>query len=449
MLAVRLHDREIRLRQPGQQRVALERVIRVAAVARGGARDEHARVGHAPFIARQAEVARLQHGVRVRLRQVGDGRARALVDHLGRRHLVQVIEHTVQHGLDVGRVHRAVRRRVMHVQRMQHGVGRGRAFFLRRRRLLGGRGQRAGGQNQCRARLQTDFQASLLSVESLYLQIVHRLARPCGAQAEPAVGKRMRVAVREPRVAVHAHARAALVHRDLDAVVAVRLQQVRTVGVFVDEFADAVAVAAQPRRRIAVAADARVVHRQVVVVFELAAAREQVGALRVARHPEHVQVGQAVVLAALDDHAARKTDQDIAGQRALQPHGGAAVDVHHEPPVAVLDDVARRARVLGHVARQRTAEIVLEQDGTGPAPRRAFGLRRSGRRRSSQRHQEDRREPHCAASARSAKYGPSGLPGNAFRPATTRSALNSAPAAFVCVRASANSVFTLSAPIRL
>ena len=155
--AVRLHHRQVGPGQLRQQRVALLGVVGVALVAGGLAGRQHAQVGDAPFVAGQAEVARFQHRIRLGLGEVGDRRIVALVDQLSRRGAVQVGEHAVEHGLDLVSFHRLVAGRVLDVEGVQHRIGRGRAFFLGRRRVLRngahGREQARNEQaDQCTAR---------------------------------------------------------------------------------------------------------------------------------------------------------------------------------------------------------------------------------------------------------------------------------------------------------
>jgi hypothetical protein len=138
---VGLHRRVMGLGQVGQQLVALGHVVGIALVAGGGASGQHAEISHAPFVAGQAEVARLQDRLRVGARRVIDAvidrRTGRLVDQLGRRGALEIGQHTVEHGLCLRRFHRAVLGRVFDVERMQHGVGRGWTFFLGDWRFLG------------------------------------------------------------------------------------------------------------------------------------------------------------------------------------------------------------------------------------------------------------------------------------------------------------------------
>jgi hypothetical protein len=120
-----------------QQTVALADVIEVALVAGGGAGGQHACVGDAPFVAGEAEVARLEYRVGIGPGQVGDGGAARLADDFCRCAAVEVGEDAVQHRFDLGGFHHPVRSRVFHLERVQHGVGGGRALFLRWRRFLG------------------------------------------------------------------------------------------------------------------------------------------------------------------------------------------------------------------------------------------------------------------------------------------------------------------------
>ena len=157
------------------------------------------------------------------------------------------------------------------------------------------------------------------------------------AKTKPAARKGRGIGKVEDRFAVADELRVAVGRgAQLDLVPMVGLeQQLRGAPVVprVERTSARAVVAAESRRRVVVAAVPDVIGEQRIVGCELSVAlmtrRKEVGASRIARHPEAIEVRHA----AARKHARFVTNHHRSGQPRLEPHRATARIVDREPTV--------------------------------------------------------------------------------------------------------------------